>query len=92
MSESIREPILKVTNLTKRFGGLAAVNDVSTVIETGNIVTTTTAIGIDTITDTLTVNEEGIHIIDTSIIETRRSKNMDLEQMTHHLRSSVTAG
>lgn len=61
-------------------------------IETGNIVTTTTAIGIDTITDTLTVNEEGIHIIDTSIIETRRSKNMDLEQMTHHLRSSVTAG
>lgn len=31
------EPILKVSNLTKRFGGLAAVNDVSTVIETGKI-------------------------------------------------------
>ncbi|MEP7100869.1 MAG: high-affinity branched-chain amino acid ABC transporter ATP-binding protein LivG, partial [Burkholderiales bacterium] len=29
--------MLKVSNLTKRFGGLAAVNDVSTVIETGKI-------------------------------------------------------
>ena len=31
------EPILTVSNLTKRFGGLAAVNDVSTVIEAGRI-------------------------------------------------------
>jgi branched-chain amino acid transport system ATP-binding protein len=31
------EPILKVQHLTKRFGGLAAVNDVSTDIETGKI-------------------------------------------------------
>jgi branched-chain amino acid transport system ATP-binding protein len=31
------EPILKVTKLTKRFGGNAAVNEVTTVIETGKI-------------------------------------------------------
>ena len=31
------EPILKVDHLTKRFGGNAAVNDVSTVVETGRI-------------------------------------------------------
>jgi branched-chain amino acid transport system ATP-binding protein len=31
------EPILRVTGLTKRFGGLAAVNGVSTEIETGRI-------------------------------------------------------
>jgi len=33
----VSDPILDVSRLTKRFGGLAAVNDVSTVIETGKI-------------------------------------------------------